>query len=423
MSLLILHRNPFEPFPYLDWLADYPGDIVVLAARDKFALFGEPVPEGDQGFTRLELCDDYDGEAVTARALELAEEYDVQHIVAHHEADLVRAAALRERLGLEGAWSADVEPFRDKALMKRLARKAGIPIAPHIAPGTAAAARAFAATHGFPVVFKDRTGYNSIGLRIPRDQNELERHLAEAFPGGRPRDDVLMEAYVAGRMCHVDGLVIDGEVAAAWPSQYQYELSSFAADPGPRVDLTLDVDDPLTPRLLELTERTLKALTPERTRLPHHAFHAEVFHTPDDRLVLCEIACRSGGAKIREVFRTLFGVRLAEFVTRAEAGLPLPAPPPRAADGSLPRPRCMAGQVLTMKRPGLVRSLPEVPDDPWVAGFWRYAEVGQVIAPAAGSADFLTAAVASAPDRAACERRLRALGERVRAATRIVEAP
>jgi hypothetical protein len=83
----------------------------------------------------------------------------------------------------------------------------------------------------------------------------------------------------------------------------------------------------------------------------------------------------------------------------------------------------MSGQVLTMKRPGLVRSLPDVPDDPWLAGFWRYAEVGQVIAPAAGSADFLTAAVGSAPDRAECERRLRALGERVRAATDIVEAP
>ncbi|WEH34920.1 ATP-grasp domain-containing protein [Streptomyces sp. AM 4-1-1] len=420
MSVLILHRNPFRPFPYQEWLTGRTGDVVVLAARDKLGLPGEEVPDGgDLGFTRLEVFDDFDAEAVDTRALELAEEFRVTHVVAHHEADVDRAARLRERLGLDGAWTEDVRPFRDKLLMKRLARQAGIEVAPHVLAHTADEAREFAGRYGLPLVCKERAGYNSVGLRILRDEDELESCLADVFPGP-PRDDVLLEAFVPGRMCHVDGLVVDGRTVAAWPSQYQYDLSSFAADPGPRVDLTLDPDDPLTPRLLDLVDRVLTALRPEGTRLRDHAFHAEVFHTPDGRLVLCEIACRSGGAKIREVFRTMFGIHLAQYVTRAEAGMPLPGFEDGVGDGPPPRPRCMSGQVLTMKRPGLVRALPEIPDDPWVEGFWLFAEPGQVIAPASGSADFLTAAVASAPTRAECERRLRGLGARVQAGTEIV---
>lgn len=223
-------------------------------------------------------------------------------------------------------------------------------------------------------------------------------------------------------MCHVDGLVVGGRTVLAWPSQYQYDLCSFGSDPGARVDLTLDADDPLTERLLELTDRILGALKDPGSRLRAHAFHAEIFHTPDDRLVLCEIACRTAGAKIREVFHTLFGFNLGEYTTRAELGLPLPMLEPAMRVGDLPRPRAMAGQVLTMKRPGVVRSLPTVPDDPWVERFWRYARPGQRIAPASGSSDFLTAAVASAPTRGECERRLRELGARIVATTEIVEA-
>lgn len=423
MSILILHRNPLEPFPYDHWLTGYDGDVVVLAARDKIELFGEEAPTGNLGYARLEILDDFDDEdLVLERALELAAEFDTRHVIAHHEADVERAAWLRERLGLPGPWTADVLPFRDKALMKERVQQVGVEVARHTVPRTAEDARAFAERHGFPLVFKDRAGFNAIGLRILPARDELERYLAEAYADS-PRDDLLLEAYVPGRMCHVDGLVTNGRTVLAWPSQYQYDLASYGVDPGARVDLTLDPDDPLTDRLLDLTDRILAALRLPGGRLRDHAFHAEIFHTPDDRLVLCEIAGRPAGAKVREVFHTLFGLNLGEYATRALVGLPLPALEQTLRGGPRPKPRCMAGQVLMMKRPGLVRSVPAVPADPWVEHYWVYAQPGQVIAPATGSSDFLTAAVASAPTRAECERRLRTLGARFEAQTEMVATP
>lgn len=423
MSILILHRNPLEPFPYDRWLTGYDGDVVVLAARDKIELFGEEVPTGNLGYSRLEILDDFgDEDLVLKRALRLATEFDARYVIAHHEADVDWAAWLRERLELPGPWTADVLPFRDKVLMKERVQQAGVDVAPHTVAHTSEDAQAFAERHGFPLVFKDKSGFNSIGLRILRDRNEWERYVREAYADS-PREDLLLEAYVPGRICHVDGLVLNGRTVLAWPSQYQYELASYGTDPGARVDLTLDPDDPLTDRLLVLTDRILAALRLPGGRLRDHAFHAEIFHTPDDRLVLCEIASRPGGAKIREVFHTLFGFNLGEVATRAQVGLPLPALEQTLGAAVRPEPACMSGQVLMMKRPGLVRSVPAVPADPWVQHYWSYAQPGQVIAPAAGSADFLTAAVASAPTREECERRLRDLGARFEAQTEIVEVP
>ncbi|MDX6741640.1 hypothetical protein [Actinocorallia sp. A-T 12471] len=416
MSTLILHRFPLEPFPYAEWLADHPGDLLVVAGRDRIEGAGERVPDGPLGCTRLEVIDTLDDTALLERtARRLIEEHAVRHVVTLHEADQLRAARLRAQYGLPGALPADVVPFRDKALMKRWASAAGLAVAPHAIPRDAVAAREFAEVHGFPVVLKDRAGFSSIGLRIVRDGPALDAALAAAFGAG-PRDDLLIEAFVPGRMCHVDGLVAGGATVLAWPSQYQYDLASFGSDPGARVDLTLDPADPLTPRLLDFTERALAALRPAGSRLTDHAFHAEIFHTPDDRLVLCEIACRPAGAKIREVFQAIFGIDHAAYAVRAQLGLPLPL---LDGTGPLPVPSRMAGQVLMMKRPGRISAVPEAPGEDWVERFWLYGRPGETVPPAAGSSDFLLAAVGTGPDRAVCERRLRTLGARFEAAVRI----
>jgi hypothetical protein len=423
MSVLVLHRNPFEPFPYDRWLHDYDGEIVVVADRSRFAPFAEPVPSGNAGYAHLELFDHTDDESlVRERALKLAAHFRARFVVAHHEADVTSAAWLRDRLDLPGLRVADVRPFRDKALMKERLRAAGIEVARYTVPHGIREAQRFADEHGFPVVAKNRSGYSSIGLRILRDRNELDEHLV-AVRHRLAAGELLLEAFVPGRMCHVDGLVVGGRTVLAWPSQYQYDLASFGTDPGPRVDVTLDPGDPLTGRLLALTEAALSTLHGPGGPRGNHGVHAEVFHTPDDRLVVCEVACRHAGAKVREVFAAMFGANLGEYATRAEVGLALPRLEEHRRAGTRPQPARMAGQALMMKRPGRVESLPAPPAEPWVERFWLYARPGQVLPPAGASADFLVAVVASGPTRTECERRLRELGARFAAQTRIASTP
>ncbi|MEU6892423.1 hypothetical protein ABZ934_11630 [Streptomyces sp. NPDC046557] len=412
MTALVLHRFPLEPFPYDRWLAELDGGVVMIAARDKILGGREQVPDGPGGYRHLEIIDTFDDEDLVDRlAVDLVQEYGVTHVIAHHEADLIRAAALREKFGLPGQLPDEVLPFRDKVLMKGKLAAAGIAVAPHTLPGTAREARVFASAHGLPLVCKARDGFGSVGLRVVRTAEELEGYLAESFaPGAAPREDLLLEAYVPGRMCHVDGVVAGGRTVMAWPSQYQYELSSFQADSGARVDLTLDPSDPLTPRLLELAEEALAALGGPAD----FAFHAEVFHTPDDRLVVCEVAARPAGARIREVLTAVFAVHPVELASRAHTGLRLAGLGERRPDGAFGRlePVRMAGQVLMMKRPGTVRGIPATPEEPWVEFYGVFAEPGEVLAEAALSSDFLAAAVLSAATREECEKRLRALGAR-----------
>ncbi|MFV0457617.1 MAG: acetyl-CoA carboxylase biotin carboxylase subunit family protein [Actinomycetales bacterium] len=413
MSLLILHRNPFEPFDYRRWLADVREPVFILAAADKLRAFGESAP--DLPFARIEVFDDFDSPAVDQRARTIVQEQGVTRLIAEHEADLQRAAELRAELGLPGASPRAVLPFRDKLVMKRTLAEAGLEVAEHALAADATTVRDFARDHGLPVVLKDRAGFNSIGLRILVDSDGLESALAEAFGERSQRDDLIVEGFVGGRMCHVDGLVVGDAVELVWPSQYQYDLASFGADPGARVDLTLDPGDPLTPRLRTLTQQAVTALRQAggpASGLRNHAFHAEIFHTEDDRLVICEVACRSGGAKTREVFHAMFGVNLAHCALRLQAGLEAPAELTRLLAHERREPRRMAGQVSMMKRPGRVYALPEAPGEPWVERYWCFAQPDQVIPMASGSADFLAVAVACAPSRAECESRLRNLGRR-----------
>lgn len=413
MTALVLHRFPLDPFPYDRWLSDFDGGVVMIAARDAIAAGGEQLPTGLGGYRHLEIIDTFDdGELVDRLARDLAYEYQVTHVIAHHEADLHRAAALREKFGLPGQLPARLLPFRDKVLMKRRLAAAGLEVAPYAQAGTAAEVRAFAAVHGLPLVFKvlDGTGPGapaSAGTGTVRTVQELEQYLGEAFaPAAGPREDLLVEAYVEGRTCHVDGVVAGGRTVMAWPSRYEYDPASFRSGGGTLVDLTLAPSDPLTPRLLTLVEEALGALEGPAD----HAFHAKVFHTPDDRLVVCEITARPAGGRVRDVLGAVFGVHPVELAARAQVGLRLPAVEARARSGGRLEPVRMAGQVLMMKRTGTVRAIPATPEEPWVEFYGVFAEPGEVIGEAVDACDFLAVAVLSAPTRVECEKRLRALG-------------
>jgi biotin carboxylase len=411
MTVLVLHRGPLADSPYHRWLAAHDGPIVLLASARHLAP-GERLPVEHEKYAHAEMFDDYDDcPEVERRAGELAVKFGCTHVVACAERDLERAARIRERLGLPGARPAVVTPYRDKWRMRRLAARAGVPVAAQALLTSGDALRAFVADHGLPVVVKPRRGAGSVGVRVLANAEDAEAMAAGPVTTTPEREPArLVETFVPGEMLHVDGVVLDGRIVTMWPFAYLFRLASFREDRGARLDLSLDPADPLTGRLLEFAERVLSALPRQRD----HAFHIEVFHTPTGELVLCEAACRPPGAALRHVHRAMFGFDPAEATVRAELGLGGTGPAGR------PAPRAMAGQLLIMKRPGRVRSLPHrVEEAAGVVWHRTNAAVGGVLSAPTASSDVLTATVVTGGDRAECEQRMRALGARILAQTEI----
>jgi hypothetical protein len=275
--------------------------------------------------------------------------------------------------------------------------RAGIPVADHALLRSAADLEAFADRHGFPVVLKPRKGALSVGVAVLRTREELRDRLEEVElfdADGSPQ--WLAEVFVEGSMCHIDGTVLDGRIVTLWPSQYQYALADFRDRKG-RVDIALDLADPLARRLVGFGERVLEAFGgPE-----HFAFHIEVFHTAGGDLVLCEAASRAGGAGVRDVQGVLYGFDPMEYPVRRQLGLPVAA-------GERRDPERLAGQLLFTKRPGVLRALPDPATlPPGVVKYTTYAEVGQRVPDASHSGDFLAAFVIAGADRAETEARIR----------------
>ncbi|NUT11154.1 MAG: NikS protein [Nonomuraea sp.] len=398
MTTLVLHRGSLRANPYERWLAEREEKLVLLGSAEQLALFGEELPTAAP-YLHAEVLPDYDySPRVAERAAELIEEYGVTDLVACQEVDIERAAALRERYGLPGQRLDSAVVYRDKWEMKQAALRAGIKVADHTLLHTAADLTAFAGRHGLPVVVKPRRGAGSIGLAVLRTEEEQAAWLDTAEltgPDGEPQ--WLAETFVEGSMCHIDGTVLDGRIATLWPSRYLYALANFRDRAG-RVDIALDVTDPVARRLTEFGERLLDAFGgPE-----HFAFHIEVFHTDDDELVLCEAASRAGGAGVRDVQRALFGFDPMEYPVRRQLGLPVDLEG-RADPGR------SAGQLLFTKRPGVLRALPDPATlPPGVVKYTTYAQVGEEVPEASHSGDFLAAFVITGADRAECEARIRA---------------
>jgi biotin carboxylase len=404
VSVLILHyRGSLAATRYDEWLSGYDGEVILLCSREGLEAAGEELPAAGHGYAHVEAVTGYEfGGELESRALALAREHGVRYIIACQERDIERAAQLREILGLPGQTLASALPFRDKVLMKETVRKAGVATAEYRCIECAVDVVSFADVHGFPLVVKPRDGTGSFGVRILRTQADLERFLADEFePYGPTVPNLMVEEFVSDVMCHVDGLIVDDRVIYAWPSRYMYALAVFEGDTAGRLDVTLDADDPLNARLVELTDRTLDSLDCPRS----FAFHAEIFHTHDDRLVLGEIACRTGGAAQRDIQRTLFGADPTESWVRAQVGLPIPF----SEDATRLQPASLTGQLGLLKRPGTVTAVPERTPFPWVVKQDVFVQPGEEMRPAAFAADFLALFVVSAPTREVSIKRMKEL--------------
>ena len=409
MGIAILGRSSLALWPYHDWLADSDEDLHLFTSASKLDL---PQPALDEALSRYASVRCYDNFFIegTLRpeldVVRLHERSPLSSLIAQSEWDIIRAGMLRDRLGLPGQSHESGVAYKDKLVMKQTLHARGVPVTPFRAVSTILDVRDHAREHGYPVVVKPRSAGGAMGVTVIEDEDELDALAEQGLaPSVECRPDVMVETFVEGEQYIVDGLVVDGRTVYAWPSGYIGNPADFAGGDLQLAAVMLDADDPLRARFQSLTDDVVRALPSP----PAFSFHAEYYLTSDGRLVLGEIGARTGGARIDDMCRRVFGPNPNRAVARHYAGLD---PEVELVDDvERVRDVGVGSWVTFWQQPGELRRVPPPPEEPWVLD-WRMTErVGARLEHPVHSGVFFASAVVIGPSAAEVRERIGALCE------------
>ncbi|WP_339159110.1 ATP-grasp domain-containing protein [Paenibacillus sp. FSL W8-0186] len=383
----IVFLNRSKSFPFKSWIPEITEKLTLFTQLD--------IPEAD-GYDFVFKKEALDKDALMEwELIELSERHPVKAVVCHSEYDLLRAAKLREYFCLPGQNAESALAYRNKVIMKDWARKAGIEVAHYQEITTPADIAAFIRQYGYPVVIKPVDGGGSRHTAVLRDSGDCRSFLEKGVPQG-----MMIESFVEGEMYHVDGLMHQGEILFSSVSRYMNGCLSFHSGTS-LGSVILNSDSSRIQRLRREAERTLHALP----AAPVIAFHAEYFLTEDNRILLCEIASRTGGARVVDANEAAFGIHLNREWIRLQCGLDADI---GIASGNTGR---TAGWLIVPPGQGILRSIPETTPFEWVVSYVPALQKGEQMRGAVSSVDHMASFVVEGADEREVEARITELDQ------------
>lgn len=341
MTTLVINGGPSND--YAEMLPELAADMVV------FTQYPLPAPERYAHYEQVASCEavPYAELAALRMAASPVRPVSFTHVLTDNEYDLERAGRIRDRLGIPGQSEASARAFRDKALMKDVAAH-GVDVPAYARLDTFPDLLEFIAAHGYPVVVKPVSQGGARDITVLRSESDLTRFSSRVW-----RLDLMVEEFVQGEVYHLDAVIAPGFRFVSAGRYYTGCLEVLSgANNG---SVLLHPYEPMAERLSDFLDALLKVLPAPEVG----AYHLEVFHTLDDRLLLCEIASRVGGARIPQLIRRTYGIDLKETWYRLATGLPLRAEPIEVPD-------VVHGELAITPRTGRVIAVPEVPPYDWV---------------------------------------------------------
>ncbi|WP_240873232.1 ATP-grasp domain-containing protein [Shimazuella soli] len=300
-----------------------------------------------------EFASFHNNDAVSLRAVDLHTTYQFERIVAVSEYDLVRAAELREHLGIDGQKVHSAIQFRNKIKMKEALRgkcqKIRIPKFKQVED-------IFDLLHfidevGYPIILKPIDGAGAAGITVLHEETDLW----EFAKGGLHRK-MDAEQFFEGEEYHIDGVIEDNELKLICASKYlepmfHYHDQSFISG-----SYLLHSDNPYKNQIEEAMEEVIRILD-----FPAHAvFHGECLVTPSEEIIFIEIACRPGGGRISKTMEVAYGKDLLLVSAELQAGI--------AFGQNLigQAPERLSGSVQAMSKEGTLVSFPKCEPPDWV---------------------------------------------------------
>lgn len=307
------------------------------------------------------------------------------------------AARLAERLGVPGAGLGAAELLRDKSLLRKVTRAAGVPNPASQEVSSPEQVAAFMAAHAGPVILKPANRQGAVGTQIVHDPSSVEtawaacvQHDEGIFVPDRERAvRMLVEECVVGHEYSVEMVVRDG-------SDLFVNVTDKVLYPGSRpVELGHVLPAAISPELAEsLRESTL-------TVLRAVGFGSGVVHCEwivrDGTPYLVECAGRFPGDGIIEMIERAYEEPIGQHYFSVMRGLeppPMPRTAPQAAAvrfmqaapgeilsiGGLDEARAIPGVVSCSIGPGVGDTVPELRSS------WDRVGSAMVLAPTAGEA-------------------------------------
>src|SRR3990167_1997971 len=351
MGILVLSNSRGKDIPYSRWLSDLNEEIYFLCSAD-YDLQNLDY-HYKKGFLPYENNED-----LIIEAEKLLKNKKINRIIAKAECDLIRGGLLRDKFNVPGQTYDQASAFRNKFKMKSILFSKNIPIAEFCLIDKMESAIEFAEIYGFPLIVKPVDASGSFGTIKINSMEEL-KNISELNLVNK-----LLEIFVDGEMYHIVGVVINNEVRFIYPSKYITSCLAYQENQSLKSQL-LEFDNPLRDRLIDFTKKVLIAMpTPE-----HSTFHAEVFHTPDDQLVLCEIASRTGGGRVRKTLNLAFDLDIDEHWIKAQCNIFYPS-----AYVFPNKPNILIGWILITPRSAILKKFAEGSLPDWVL---EYRHVGK----------------------------------------------
>lgn len=269
-----------------------------LAALDDVhlvALGGDPVwrVQGEEG-----LVDDYlrvdnptDVDEVTEVVAGIASRHPVHAFLTLIEPLQELAAEVRHRLRIPGIRVETARAVRDKAFMKTVFRRHGIPCAAHRRVESWADALAFEREIGLPAILKPVDGQGCLRTYPIHDHDQLEHAFAAIGPS--PRDPFIMEELLVAGEGSFDTLTLDGEIRFASVINYSCPPLASTRDRRQKAIYSFKADwrqDPRFAGLEELGRRVIDAVGVDTS-----ITHQEWYRRADGSLLVGEIGARPPG--------------------------------------------------------------------------------------------------------------------------------
>jgi biotin carboxylase len=314
-------------------ILNLPKEKIQVIARQSYVT-GQALEENSSYYSAIHLIEKYDeSDDVTLKLQEIWDSgFKFQSVTYTSEIDVVRARVASYRLEIQGGMPlADIIVFRDKSKMKEYARQVGIKTPDFVSVRSMDDIFKFVKDHEIqngngiftpPIVLKDDLGMGSEKIFVLRKKSEMMEYLKENSGnfGPLPTSRLIVEKYVEGDVYHIDALISpQGEVLFVWPSRYISPPLSVVSDCKARGDYIMHESNLLTTQLRDYAIDFMSKFP----KIPGGAIHLEVFVTPQNEIVLCEIAARVGGGKLSDAWKESFGFDIDEQILKLQAGIPL----------------------------------------------------------------------------------------------------